>query len=144
MAYTLEEIQEDILNYVDSVVPWNVEESSVPDIDSVPKPGGKIVPYVVLQFGDIAPNGRHAMSGAVDDDYRLPLYITVIGPEASVARKIANRLTLAFLGKTFDWAGQIRKTGGGASYGATSSTTGTEAYAFPMAFTINVQLAETP
>ena len=143
MAFTLEEIQDDILNHITDLVPWKVDETAVPDIDRLPKAGGKIVPYVVVQFGDIAPNGRHAMSGAMDDDYRLPLYVTVIAPEAPVARKIANQVTLGFLGQTFDWAGQIRKVGGGASYGAVSSTTGTEAYAFPLVFSINVQLAET-
>lgn len=144
MAFTLETIQEDILAFLQESTPWKVEETGIPDIDRVPKQDGKIIPYVIVQFGDIAPNGRRAMSGAFDDDYRLPLYITVIGPEAGVTRKVYNRLILSFLGKTFDWAGQIRKTGGGGSYSATSSTGGTEAYAFPATFTLGIQLAETP
>lgn len=142
--FTLEAIQEDILDFIRSSTPWTVDETGVPDIDRVPKVNGKIVPYVVVQFGDIAPNGRRAMSGAFDDDYRLPVYITVIGPTAGVTRNVYNRIILSFLGKTFDWAGQIRKTGGGGSYSTRSSTTGTEAYAFPAAFTLGIQLAETP
>lgn len=141
--FTLEQIQTDILAALNDLVPWTVEEGSIPNIDEIPKVGGLVVPYVVVQFGDIAPNGRRAMSGAFDDDYRLPMYLTVIGPTMESARKIYNGIILKFLGKTFDWAGQIRKTAGGGSYGGKSSTNGTEAYAFPATFTLAIQLSET-
>lgn len=142
--FTLEQIQENVLTYLRDSTPWKVDEMGVPDIDRIPKENGKILPYVVVQFGDIAPNGRHAMSGAFDDDYRLPIYVTVIGPDAKTTRKVYNRLTFSFLGKTFDWAGQVRKQVGGGASSAVSSTTGTEAYAFSASFTLAVQLAETP
>lgn len=143
--FTLEQIQEDILEFLKGLVPWTVVEGGVPDISKLPKTSsGKVKPYIVVSFGDLSPNGRRAMSGAFDDDYRISVYVTVIGPDAGTTRKVNNQVTLGFLGKTFDWAGQIRKRGGGGMYSAVASTSATEAYAFPSIYSINVQLAETP
>lgn len=143
--FTLEELQEDILTFLKDLVPWTVVEGGVPDIAKLPKTSsGKIKPYIVVSFGDVTPNGRHAMSGSFDDDYRISVYVTTIGPDSETARKVNNQVTLGFLGKTFDWAGQVRKLGGGGMYTAVASTSATEAYAFPSIYSVNVQLAETP
>lgn len=141
--FTLETIQDEILAFLQTTVPWTVGETGVPDISQLETVNGQVKPYIVVQFGDIAPGGNRAMSGAFDDDYQMSLYITVIGPTAKMARSISNTVLQQFLGKTFDWAGQIRKRSGGGMYSSTASNSATEAYAFPSIFNINVQLAET-
>lgn len=141
MAFTLEQVQDDILAYLDSQFSQEVIEQGFPDIASVPKDtDGKIIPYISVRFGDERQIGARAMSGAFDDDYRLPLTITAIAGDVKFARRLANKVSRVFIGKTFPWAGQVRKRGGGGMLSATESNSGTEAYAFPKSFDITVQL----
>lgn len=140
--FTLEEIQEAILEHLQSSFVQPVKEQAIPDIESVPKTNGKVDPYLIVQFGDIYNNGRHAMSGAFDDDYALPVYVTSIAGEAGIARGLANKVIRVMLGATVhEWAGQIRKRPGGGMFSATASNSGTEAYAYPSVFRVGIQLA---
>ena len=143
MAFTLETVQDDILAYLGSAVVQDVLEQGFPDIETVPKgPDGKVVPYYSVRFGDTYQSGAGAMAGAYGDDYRLQLTITAVAPTPEIARRMSNKIVRVFLGKTFDWAGQIRKRWGGGMLSTNASNSATEAYAFPSAFDITVQFAE--
>lgn len=145
MSFSLEDVQTEILAFLDDQFAQDIIEQAYPDITSVPKgPDGRIKPYLSVRFGDLIQSGPRAMSGTFDDDFRLQLTITPVAPTPARARQLANKVTRVFLGKTFDWAGQVRKRWGGGMLSTSESNAATEAYAFPTAFDITVQLHVSP
>lgn len=143
MAYSLEEIQEGILEHLNEALPQPVYEQAVPDIQTLRRtPAGDIDPYVAIQFGDIQ-NGRgKSMAGPIGHDYILPIYIQVVGPTPRIARRISNRAVFAILGESFPWSGSVTKRSGGNMWPIVNSNNATEAYLFPASFGVLVQLSD--
>lgn len=140
----LSRLQDEVLGYFKSKVPQPVYEQGIPDAETVVKVGGKIVPYIALQFGDIQEraSGR-GFSGVRYNEYDLPIYIQVVAADPKIARKIASESVLdALLGVQFDWAGQVRKRSGGSMWPITNSNGATEAYLAPSSWAITVQLSD--
>lgn len=147
MAFSLDQIEEDILAYLDTTVfpGQEVVEQAIPDINTVQRDAlGKIKPYVTVQIGDIQPWGSTSFVGPRGDDYVLPLYLQVVSPVPRTGRRIRSRGIDVFLGASFDWAGQIRKRVSGGQMPITNSDGAVECYIYPLSFGIVIQLATIP
>lgn len=141
----LDEIQDNFLARLESVLAQRVVEQAIPDTDTVLRitPGGMIEVYVAVQFGDLMEGQTHSAAGPIGDDYILPVYTQVVAPEPAIARKTANRVVGAVLGESFEWTGSIRKRLGGGLWPIVGSNGATEAYLAPASFSVPVQLAWT-
>lgn len=147
MAFTLDEIQEDILDFLKATVfpNENVVEQEITDVEQVQVNSyGLFTPYIAVQFGDLQPWGSTSMIGPRGDDYILPLYIGCASPQVALSRRLQNQGVDKFLGASFDWAGQIRKRAGGRFYTLTKSDGTGPIYLAPLSFGLVVQLATTP
>lgn len=141
------EIQDAILEHLDSSLPQRVVEQSIPDSETVLRDSrGNIQNYVAIQFGDLQVKYRgQGFAGVRNDDYELPVYVQAISPDPRTARVIAGSKVLSsLLGMKQDWTGQIRKRPGGGMWPIISSNQATEAYVFPVSFGVTVQLTEVP
>lgn len=134
----LESFQDDLLQHLRDNLPAEVVEQSVPDAKSVRRSSvnGEVIPYYAIQFGDLQAGGARSMAGARGDDYQIPFYVVCIAGEASLARRLYNRLLDHVLGKGFRWTGDVRKRPGGAMFTMTQTDASTEAYAFPASFSV--------
>lgn len=141
-----EQVQEEILTFLNSVIVEKVVEQGIPNSQTVLRdPGtGNILPYVAVQFGDTQQGLTHSMIGPVGDDYVIPVYTQVIAADPRIARRISNRIRLAMIGKSFQWTGSIRKRPGGGMFPLTSSNGATEAYMMPASFGVPLQFTELP
>lgn len=140
----LSRLQDEILGYFESKVPQPVYEQGIPDADTVKKVGGKVLPYVAIQFGDLQErsSGR-GFSGVRHNDYDLPIYIQVVAADPTVARRIASDTVLdAMLGVQMNWTGEVRKRPGGGMWPITNSNGATEAYLVPSSWAVVIQVAE--
>lgn len=138
---TLNETQDQILAILDAATVFPVEEHAIPDVSSVPRdPTGGILPYIAVQFGDLIPDGATSFGGARADDYILPVYLQVVAAKPRDSRHGANQMTDVFLGASFPASGQVRKRVAGAQFPMENTAGGVEAYIFPLAFGVPVQL----
>lgn len=140
----LTEVQDQILDHLESKMTIPVVEQAIPDAHTVKKVGGQIQPYMALQFGDLQRrSGGTTFTSVRDYDYELPIYVQVCAADPRTARRIASGQVLdTLLGLQFDWTGAMRKRPGGGMYPLTNSTGATEAYLFPSSWGIVVQLNE--
>lgn len=142
MTFSLEQIQEDVLAYMDAQLAQPVIEQAVPDAQSVRRTSsGRIEPYVAIQFGDILGGATRSMAGVRGDDFVLPIYVQSLAGNAKDARRISNKITNVFLGETFPWAGSVRKRPGGALLPVVASNGATECYLYPTSFGLLIELA---
>lgn len=139
--YSIEDIQDAILDLLTAeMAPWKVVEQAVPNTKTVKRDEkGQIVPYVAIQFGDLAEGSTHNMATPLGDDYRIPFYVQAVAPVPDRARKIANKVIRVVLAKDFPWSGSVRKRPGGGMWPIVSSDGATEAYQFPASFSVPVQ-----
>lgn len=141
MTFSLEQVQEDILAFIDAQIPQTVVEQAVPDSTTVRRVNGKIEPYVAIQFGDILGGATRSMAGVRGDDFILPVYAQSLAPTPKIARQVSNKITNIFLGETFPWAGSVRKRPGGTLVPVVASNGATECYLYPSSFGLLIELA---
>ena len=142
MAFSVDEIQDDILEYLRGQFVQPVQDDYLPNTETVARNAlGEIEPYLVVQFGDLQPQNAYAMSGSWDDDYGMPVYVQCISADPKIGRKLANKCIRVLLGRSFPWSGQIRKRAGFNMFTIDSSDNSVEAYAFPLFFTVLVQVS---
>lgn len=142
--FNLVEIQDAILDQLADNSPYPVREQAIPDADTLEKVGGKVEPYIALQFGDLQDrvSGR-GFTGVRGNDYELPIYIQVVAADVSKARKIRDGFVLdTMLGFSQAWTGEVRKRTGGGMWPIASSNGATEAYMYPSSWAVTVQLFE--
>lgn len=140
--FSVDDIQQQILDFLEDQLNHPVIDQSIPDIDTVERDSlGRIKPYIAIQFGDLQDDGTRSMIGVRGNDYRMPIYIQSIAPTPKGARGISNRVTNLFLGETFPWAGTVRKRAGGGMWPITNSNFATEAYMMPASFSLVLELA---
>lgn len=143
MAYSLDSIQDEILERLQSELVQPVYDDYIPNTSTLRRnASGEVDPYVVVQFGDIQPKSAYSMTGPVDDDYELPVYVQAISADPKVSRRIANKIVRVLLGTTTPWAGNMRKRAGFNQFTIDSSDNSIEAYASPVFFALNIQLSE--
>lgn len=145
MTLNLVEVQDQILEALESAVPYPVVEQGIPDSYTVRKVDGKILPYIALQFGDLQRRqDGQTFIGVRTFDYELPMYVQVCSANARQARQIASGVVLeALLGLRFPWTGEVRKRPGGGMFQITQSNGATEAYLFPSSWAVTIQLIDT-
>lgn len=140
---TEELVQEAILADLGTAIQQDVVEQSIPDPRTVKRNEyGDIDLYVAIQFGDLQQAGSRSFAGPRADDYILPVYVQAVAPEASLARKLANRVRNAMLGNVYSWSGNVRKRAGGPMYPIVSSNSATEAYVQPISFGVVIQYGD--
>lgn len=140
----LVEIQDFIFDHLKTKIPQPLYEQGIPDADTVIKVGGKVQPYVALQFGDLQEraSGR-GFSGVRYNEYDLPIYIQVVAADPRVARKIASEGVLsAMLGLQTAWTDEVRKRPGGGMWPIANSNGATEAYLVPSSWAVVVQITD--
>ena len=141
--FSLEQIQEQVLAYIDALVPQTLSETAMPDEVSIGTTlSGNWNPFYTLQFGDIQPYGGKSMVGPRGDDYVLPVYIQATAPTAEIARKMGNRIIDGFLGTGFPYSGSVRKRVGGRVLPLKNSDGATQAFIAPTSFGVTVQLED--
>lgn len=143
MIPTLDDIEDNILAHLDSVTAARVEEHAIPDLETVPRDeNGEVVPYVSVQFGDLIPvAGGEGFVSPLFDDYLLPVYLQAIASDPRESRRLANFLTLHFLGQQFPFSGSVRKRIAGAQFPMEGTDGAVEAYIWPLSFSLLVQVA---
>lgn len=147
MASSLEQTQEQFLADLRAYFArWRVQvvEQSIPNIKTVRRNSvGQIEPYIAVQMGDTQAGYQHSMAGPIGDDYYLPVYMQAVAALPADARKAANRILTACLGKSdFPWGGSMRKRPGGNMFPIVTSDGATEAYQFPSSWSLLIQIDE--
>ena len=136
-----EDIQEGILAFLRTNLVQEVHEVGVPDITTLPRDeNNKVIPYYAIQFGDIQQGRGRNMAGPRGDDYQLPFYTQAIAANASISRRMANRLNLLLIGEESEYSGSIRKRPGGGMFSVNNTNGATEAYMSPASFGVLIQL----
>src|SRR5690606_5011681 len=108
MAFSSDEIQDEILEYLQGQFVQPVRDDYLPNTETVARNAlGEIEPYLVVQFGDLQPQNAYAMSGSWDDDYGMPVYVQCISADPKIGRRLANKCIRVLLGRSFPWSGQI-------------------------------------
>lgn len=147
MTFSLEQIEEDIIAFLDTTVFTNQEtvEQAIPDIETVLRDStGRVKPYVAYQLGDPQPWGSTSFMGPRGDDYMLPIYLRIVTPTPKIGRQLRSMGIDKFLGASFEWAGQIRKRVSGGVFPLTNSSGAVECYITTASFAIGVQLQTIP
>lgn len=144
MALNVTEVISAVHNHLVSSIAQPVYRQGVPDADTVLRdPSGAVRYYVAVQYG--TPWSRAAgktFSGVRHDDYSLPIHVQVIGADAEIVERIAmDGVFNALLGFSAKWTSQMSQSTGGAIYPMTQSNQATEAYVFPMTFSLVFQMA---
>lgn len=142
MTYSLDDIQSQIISFVDSQMQEPLYEEGIPDATTVKRtPAGKVAFYIVYQFADSPAISTRSMAGPRGDDYSLVLRFQVVGPDAKTVRRINNKLNNVLVGKSFPWAGGLEKRYGGPAWPITASNAATEAYVQPSYYRLAYQMA---
>lgn len=153
MSFSLEDIWADVATFLKvTVFPGQpVHEQAISDTTILERfANGSVKPYVAVQYGPIQPWGSTSFVGPMGDDYMLPIYLKIVvaGDESPtgipLGKTLYSRTIQRLLGKSFDWAGQIRIRVGGDQLPIPSSTGAVEAVVFPVSFALGIQLAEVP
>ncbi len=143
--FTLEEVQEWLLDLLRTHLPQEVREVSIPDSDTLEYDPitGRAKPYYALQFGDIykVEGSSSGFTGPRYDDHTLPIYVQAVASDATVARKLYNRLNDLMMGSHSEVTTGVYKRFSGGSWPIVGSNYATEAYIFPSGFGVNFQLA---
>lgn len=145
MAFSLDEIEDGILDFLRSGLEpaQQVYDDYIPNTKTLRRnQSGEIVPYVVVQFGDLQPRSSYSMVGPRGGDYELPVYAQCISADPRIARRISNKVVRLFLGETFPWAGDVRKRPGFNMFTIDSSDSSVEAYSAPTFFAVTVQVSD--
>lgn len=138
--YSIEDIQENIIETLESAFVQPVVEQAVPDSHTVLRNDkGQIEPYLAIQFGDLQAGRTRSMAGPHGDDYGIPIYVQTVASTPKVARRLANKVVRVLLGTSYEWSGSIRKRPGGGMWPIVTSDGATEAYQFPASFTVLAQ-----
>lgn len=136
-------ITRDIFDHLTSEIPQDVYRQGVPDIDSLERDAtGKVKYYVAVQFGmPQAKASGKTFSGVRHDDHILPVYIQVVGPNATKVEDVAlGKVLDVMLGYSTDWCAYVEQRPGGAVLPMTQSNGATEAYVFPLSFGLTFQM----
>ena len=145
MAFSIDVVQDEILAHLKAAIEpaQMVYEDYIPNTKTLRRNlSGEVVPYVVVQFGDLQPRNAYAMTGAWDDDYELPIYIQSISADPKISRRISNKVVRTFLAQSFPWSGDVRKRAGFNMFTIDSSDSSIEAYASPAFFNVVIQVSD--
>lgn len=137
----LDQIQQDVLDHLDTSLAQPVHEQAVVDTNNVKRnAAGAIDPYFAVQMSMPVQGRATSFNGPRYDDYTLVVYVQAIAPAPSIARKMGNKLWDVLLGMDFPWTGPVRQRSGGAFLPMTNSNNATEAYVMPASFGIAIQI----
>lgn len=143
MSYTVDDIQDSILDYFRGGVPEPVYEQAIPNAHTLLRhQNGTVREYYSIQFGDLQrmENDGHSFMGPRHDNYELPIHIQAVSSSATVARKLGNRVNDLMLGSRHPYSGLIRKRFGGSAFPVVGSNYATEAYVTPAGFGLSIQV----
>lgn len=142
MSYSLDLVQDAIVEYLDVEIVQDKYETGVPDATQlVRSSSGSVLTYITYQFGDLQQAPTRSAAGTQNDDYYMPVYVQCISDTANNARRLSNRVTQKLLGFQTRFASQVYKRPGGGMFPVQSSIGATEAFIQPSSFAITVQLA---
>ena len=142
MALTVEQVQESILDLLESKFIQPVFEIAVPDADTLQRdPLGQVIDYLAVQFGDIQVSDRGSTSfiGPRYDDYVQPFYVQTISSSAKTSRRLMNKVNDVFLGSEHPFSSLTRKRFGGGVWPIIGSNQATEAYLYSVSFGVSFQ-----
>lgn len=141
MTYSLEDTQERILEYLRSEMAQPVYETAIPEYATLKRNDkGHVVPYIALQFGDLVDAYSETFAGAETGDFWLPIQLQAVSGDATISRKIANKLIRVMLGWNEKYGGQVRKRMGGRQAPVQNADGATAAYVNPTSFGVRIQL----
>lgn len=143
VAFSLDITQQALIDHITAGVKFPVFETAIPDADTVLRDeSGAVEPYVAYQFSDIVEGYSQTFGGAATGTYWQPFNFQVVGPDAEIVRKIANRMQFLMLGFSVPFGGEVKKRMGGRLLsGANNDGTG-QFYVFPASFGVKVGLFE--
>ena len=117
MALDLLAIQDDIVAKLREL-PQDVYETAVPDDSRLRfDTNGMILPYIVIEYSDMYENpGANGILSTRMDTKTSYVIVSCVGPTERSARQVANLVRDKLTGYTPVDAGEMKLSGGGASY----------------------------
>lgn len=141
MAYSLDVSQQNILDLLESEMAQPVFEVAIPEPETVKRNSkGQVTPYIAIQFGDLQDGFSETFGGARTGDFWLPIYLQAIASDASISRKIGNRLIRVLLGYSEQYGGEVKKRMGGSMFPIGNMDGTIAAYITPSSFGVKIQL----
>jgi hypothetical protein len=139
-----ESVQEAIIEDLKAALVEEVYESRYVEAQHLKKTSrGDLIPFYIVDFGDLGQNGARSFVGPRGDDYEIPIYTQAVAGNPRRARLLANKLNDILLGNGYAWSGQVRKRmGGGGSLPVNVSSDATEGYATPRTFAVTIQYTD--
>lgn len=138
--FSYDVVEDEILDLLRSEVVQNVWEDYIPNTKIIERgENGEVIPYYVIQFGDVQPMPTKSMIGPTGDDHEMPLLLQAVSADPRIARKMANKAVRILLGKSFWWSGSIRQKAGFNQFTIDSSDSSVEAYASPVFMGVPLQ-----
>jgi hypothetical protein len=144
MALNVVDVQDLIIGFLETALPYEVVEQGVPDASTVKKVNGKVVPYIATDAGTLSPRARgRTFVGARTYDYDLVIRVQVVAGTSRLARQIFYGAVLdALTGAEFPWTGQFIPSRVGGIFPIISSNGATEAYQYASSFSATIQMAD--
>lgn len=142
MALTLNEVQESIMDLLESSFIQPVFEVAVPDSTTLMRDAqGYVIDYLAVQFADmqVSDHGSTSFIGPRYDDYRQPIYVQAISGRAKTARQLRNKINDVLLGSNHPFSALVRKGYASGAFPIIGSNQATEAYLFPASFSVPFQ-----
>lgn len=138
---SLDKLQDEVLDLLRSEFVQPIHEEGIPDGLTVRRdPGGRVEPYISLQFGDVFAGGARNMASVKGHDYVMPISTQVMAPDPSIGRRLNNKLFRVLTGHQFENANPVEKRAvGGAIMTINQSDSASEVFMVPSWFRILFQ-----
>lgn len=138
MAFALKQIRDDIYAEAESQFAQNVYRGGIPSTENLVYVNGVLRPYIVINFGDMAPSNSKSFIGARGDGYFTSVNFFAVASTAEIAEDIQSLIIDKMLGFTATNAGQMNKSPGGGMFTLISDSGAIEAYTSMASFRINL------
>lgn len=119
-------------------------EDGIPSYESLKMSGGKLVPYIVVQFADLVQGIGRSFAGTRGDDHDFPIRFYAVADTGKKARQIRTKLIDKFTGFHPAYSAEMMKRGGGGLFTITDSNGAVVAYIAPTSFRTSLTLFEIP
>lgn len=151
MAFILESLRQDIVDYLESQIPQDVYRGGVPEPGNLLyNSNGQLIPYVVVGFGDMAQGGSRSIVGARGDSYYFLVNVFCIASDigttsgSTIAERIQANVIDKLLGYKPTNAGQLNKVPGGSSFVMVNEQGKPNAYIAVASFRVFMNVIEVP
>ena len=138
MAFALKEVRDSIFTETQTLLAQTVYRGGIPSTENLVYVNGVLRPYVVINFGDMAPSNSRSFIGSRGDGYFTSVNFFAVASTAEIAEDIQSVIIDKMLGFTPTNAGQLNKTPAGGTFTLLSDSGAVEAYTALASFRVNL------